>query len=118
MPRAAAQSRQPPLPRIESRAITPRVAAAVTGAAAGAASAGTSVSLRRMSAESVTGISISTVPATVGVNIFRSSESFAASRNWHREETMIRLASNPPPPRSSAVTQMARKALLLPISSR
>ena len=84
----------------------------------GAASAGTSVSLRRMSAESEIGISISTVPATVGVKIFRNSESFAASRNWHREETMIRLPSSPPPPRSRAATQMARKALLLPISSR
>ena len=90
----------------------------MTGAAEGAASAGTSFSLRKMIGPSVTGISISTVPATVGVKIFLNRESFAARMNWHREETMIRLAIRPPPPRSSAATQTARKAPLLPMSRR
>ena len=90
----------------------------MTGAAAGEASAGTSVSLRRMIPDRVTGISRSTVPATVGVKMRRNSESFAASTNWNRDETMIRLASSPPPPRSSAARQMARKALPVPMSRR
>ena len=59
---------------MEITAISARVTPAVTGAAEVAASAGTSFSLRKMIGPRVTGISISTVPATVGVKIFLNSE--------------------------------------------
>ena len=95
-----------------TRSVTPTV----TGAADGEAASGTSESLPRMTGARVTGISITTVPATVGVKIRRSVDSLAARANWKREETMIRVARSPGPPCTSAETQTARKALLLPIS--
>ena len=92
------------------------VTPAVTGAAAGETPSGTSVSFRRMSGPMVIGISISTVPATVGVKMRRSSESLVARANWKREDTTIRLASSPGPPWLSAETQTARNALEVPMS--
>ena len=65
----------------------------------------------------VTGISMMTVPATVGVRIRRSSESRHASRNWKREEMTTRIASMAGPPWASAATQMAMKAPEVPITS-
>lgn len=47
----------------------------------GAAPAGTSASFPRITGARVTGISISTVPATVGVKIRRSADSLAARAN-------------------------------------
>ena len=88
----------------------------MTGAAAGETASGTSPSLRRNTGATVTGISITTVPATVGVKIRRSADSLAAIANWNRDDTMIRVASSPGPPSSNAETLMARKALLVPIS--
>ena len=67
--------------RTEIATITPSVTAAVTGAAAGEASAGTSVILPTMVGDSITGISIRTVPATVGVKMRRNRDSLAASTN-------------------------------------
>lgn len=69
------------MPRSEIATITARVTPAVTGAAAGEASAGTSVNSPTMIGATVTGISIITVAATVGVKIFRNRESFAARTN-------------------------------------
>ena len=97
--------------------MTSSVTLTVTGAAAADAPSGTSASLPRMTGASVTGTSRMTVPATVGVKIRRSADNLAARANWNSEDTMIRLASNPGPPCSSADTQTARKALLLPINS-
>ena len=59
---------------------------------------------------------MTTVPATVGVKIRRSADNLAARANWNSEDTMINVASSPGPPCSSADTETARKALLLPIS--
>ena len=111
------QSRHKPAPQSATTTITSSVTPAVTGAAAGGAPAGTAARLPRTREDTDTGISISTVPATIGVKIRRSTDSLAARTNWNRDEMTIRVASSPGPPCSSAVTQMARKALLLPISS-
>ena len=70
------------------------VTAALAGAAAGGTPSGTSVNMPKMIGMTVTGISMITVPATVGVKIRRSHASRAESMNWHSEETMIRVASS------------------------
>ena len=97
--------------------MTSSVPPATTGAAAGAAPSGTSASLRRMTGASVTGINMSTVPATVGVKILRNRDSLAARTNWNRDETTTSVASRPGPPRSRAAMQTAMNALLPPMSS-
>ena len=91
------------------------VTPAVTGAASGDAPSGTSVSRPRTSGPIVTGISISTVPATVGVKTRRNHDSLVASTNWNREAMTIRLAISPGPPCSRADTHTAMKAPELPI---
>ena len=70
--------------------MTRMVAAALAGAAAGGTPSGTSVNMPKMIGMTVTGISMITVPATVGVKIRRSRDSRAESANWPREETTIR----------------------------
>ena len=98
------------------RTVTSSVTPAVTGAAAGDAPAGTSASFRRMRGASVTGMSISTVPATAGVNTLRRSAIRAARTNWTSAEAMISAASIPGPACSRAETLTARKALVLPMT--
>ena len=95
--------------------MTSTVTAALAGAAAGGAPSGTSFNMPKMIGMTVTGISMITVPATVGVKIRRIQESRAESRNWHREEAMTRVASSAGPPCASAVTQTAMKAPEVPM---
>ena len=114
-PRTGPHRRHIPEPRNAVTTTTSSVRLKVTGAAAGEAASGTSPSLRSKIGDRVTGISIRTVPATVGVKMRRSADSLAARANWNRDDTMIRVASSPGPPCSSADTLMARKALLVPI---
>ena len=111
-----AHNRHAPELRSTMTTMASSVPPATTGAAIDAAPSGTSVSLRTMTGASVTGISISTVPATVGVKILRSRDSLAARANWNRDEMTISVASRLGPPCSSAATQTAMNALLLPIS--
>ena len=61
--------------------MTSSVTPATIGPAAGETSGGTSASLRRMTGARVTGISISTVPATVGVKNRRRSAILVARTN-------------------------------------
>ena len=65
----------------------------------------------------VTAISISTVPATVGVRSRLKRESFAASRYWNSDDATTSVASSPGPPFTSAATHTAMKAPEVPISS-
>ena len=113
---ARAHRRQTPDASTVTTMITARVAAVLTGAAARAAPAGTSVSMSNMIGTTVTGISMITVPETTGVKTRRSSESRADSANWNRAEAATRVASRPGPPRASAVTQTAMNAPEVPIS--
>ncbi len=92
-----------------------RVTSAVTGAAVSDAWTGTSsIFLKTMGAR-LTGISISTVPATVGVNTRRSNAIFAPSTNCTKEDMTINVASSAGPPSASAVTLIGRKAVVLPM---
>ena len=91
------------------------VTAALTGAAAAGVPSGTSVSRPKTIGMTVTGISMITVPATVGVMIRLSRESRAESANWNSDEITIRVASRAGPPCASAVTQTAMKAPEVPM---
>ena len=81
MPMSGDHIRNPGGARRTSAAVTARVARAVAGAAADDASSGTSISISNTRGITVAAISMITVPATVGVNMRRSSESRAASAN-------------------------------------
>ena len=64
----------------------------------------------------VTGISMITVPATVGVKMRRNRDRRAASANWNREEITTRVASMAGPPCAIAAMQTEMKAPDVPIS--
>ena len=70
-PMTGAQRRHAPRKRSPAAIMMARVTPAVTGAAAGDAPSGTSLSFPRKVEARLTGISISTVPATAGVNTLR-----------------------------------------------
>ena len=63
----------------------------------------------------VTGISMMTVPATVGVRTRRNSERRAESANWKSEEMTTKVASIAGPPSASAAMHTAMKAPEVPI---
>ena len=113
---AGAQSRQIPVSRSDTSTDAARVTSAVTGAAAGAAAAGTSVSCANTMGAMLTGISMSTVPATVGVNTRRKAAILEPRMNCTKEATMISVASKAGPPCSMALTLTARKADVLPMT--
>ena len=112
-----AQRRRAPEPRKANTAMAASVTAALTGAAAGAASSGTSISMSNTMGMTVTAISMSTVPATVGVMRRRSRASRDESTNWKSAETNTSVASIPGPPSASAVTQTAMNVPDVPMSS-
>ena len=64
----------------------------------------------------LTGISMSTVPATVGVNTRRNMAIFAPSRNCTMDAMTMRVASSAGPLSTIAVTLIGRKAAVLPIT--
>ena len=65
----------------------------------------------------VTGINIITVPETTGVNIRRSSERRAASKNWISDETTMRPAMVAGPPLTRAATHTAMNTPDVPMMS-
>ena len=97
-------------------AITSNVSKALTGAADAALPSGTSFSNPKMIGITVTGISMMTVPATVGVRIRRNSDRRVASANWNSAETTTRVASIAGPPLAIAATQIAMKAPDVPMA--
>ena len=117
MPMTGAHRRHTPAARSVTPTVTISVMSVLTGAAAGAVPSGTSVSMPNMIGMSVTGISMITVPHTVGVRMRRSSASRVASANWNSAEMTTSVARSPAPPSSSAVTLTAMKAADVPISS-
>ena len=104
MPMTGAHRRHTPAARSVTPTVTISVMSVLTGAAAGAVPSGT-------------GISMITVPHTVGVRMRRSSDSRVASANWNSAEMATSVARSPGPPSSSAVTQTAMKAADVPIRS-
>ena len=73
----------------------------VVGALQSALPSGEAATMPKTSGITVTAMSISTVPVTVGVTSRLKNESFAASRNWTNEDTTTSVASRlgtlPPP---------------------
>ena len=86
------QSRSGLGPRSTSVRIVNRVTTSTTGAAMPGTPCGISVSMSNTMGITVAAMSMITVPVTTGVKTRRSAGSQAASRNWTREETTIRLA--------------------------
>ena len=101
----------------EAPRITSTVTTAVTGAAAAGLPSGTSESILKTTGITVTGISMITVPETVGVMIRRNSDSRADSTSWKSAAATTRVASSAGPPSAAAVMQTAMKAPELPIMS-
>ena len=97
--------------------VTSNVTMTLTGAALGDDPSGTSTSRPNMIGMRVTGISMITVPHTVGVRTRRSSDNLADRPNWNRAERVTRVASSPGPPSTRAVTQTAMNAAEVPMSS-
>ena len=95
---------------------TARVALALTAAADDDTPSGTSASMSNTIGRTVTGISMMTVPATIGVKTRRNSDRRAARANWNSAETATSSASSPGPPASIAATDTAMKAPEVPIS--
>ena len=77
---------------------------------------GISVSMSNTMGMTVAAMSMITVPVTTGVKTRRSVGSQAASRNWTREETTIRLAIWAGPASTSAAMQTAMKVPEVPIT--
>ena len=90
-------------------AMTNMVTKALSGAASTERPSGTSVSMSKTVVMTVTGISMITVPVTVGVRIRRNSESRAERANWKSDEMTTRVASIAGPPSATAVMQTAMK---------
>ena len=110
-------SRHPPGARSASTVATANVAAATEVPAAGSTPAGTSLTWPIAIGMTVTAISMSDVPETIGVMIRRSNGSHAVSANWNSDEMTIRLASMESPPSVSATTETAMNGAPAPVVS-
>ena len=95
--------------------MTSTVAKALNGAAGAGDPSGTLLNISKMIGITVTGISMMTVPATVGVRIRRNRERRAESANWKSDETTTNVASIAGPPSAIAAMQTAMKAPDVPI---
>ena len=100
--------------------ISPRVAAKVVTAHAGAARsgvpAGACVIMSKVIGMMVTEISMMTVPATAGVISRRNRARRSESVNWNSDDSTTRVASMAGPPSASAVTDTAINAPEVPMS--
>ena len=97
-------------------AITIRVAPALSGAASGGVPIGTFFNWSNMTGMIVTGVSMRTVPVTVGVRMRRNSERRAEKTNWTRARVTTRVASNAGPPAERAVMLTAMATPDVPIA--
>ena len=102
-----ATRRQRPLARSVAITETSRVMPAITGPAATGASAGRSWTASKAMGNTLTAISIVTVPETVGVTIRRSVGSHQASATWITLHTTSRLANVSGPAREIVATMIA-----------
>ena len=97
-------------------AMTTRVVSAQSGAASGGVPPGTFFICSNMTGMTVTGVSISTVPVTVGVRMRRNSERRVANANWTRARMTTRVASSAGPPAARAAMLTAMEAPDVPIA--
>ena len=91
---------------------------ALSGAASAGLPCGTAASRSNTAGITVTGISMMTVPETVGVSTRWNSESRADSTRGTKDETTTRVASRAGPPAETAAMQTERKAAEDPITTR
>ena len=91
---------------------------ALNGAASAGLPSGTAASRSNTAGITVTGISMMTVPETVGVSTRWNSESRADSMSGTKDETTTRVASSAGPPVETAAMQTAMKAPEAPITTR
>ena len=112
-----AQRRSAPAASSVIPQMTTAVASALSGAAIAGLPSGTSSSMPNTNGITVTGISMITVPETVGVTMRRNSARRADSRSWKSAETTTRVASIAGPPSATAVMHTPMKAAELPITS-
>ena len=111
------QSRSQPVVRKAITAMTNSVSPALAGPASAGASAGTCLSWSKTMGMTVTAISMTTVPATVGVITWRSHSRRDAKRNCVSAERITKVASMAGPPWAMAVTETAMKAAEVPITT-
>ena len=116
MPMTGAHRRRLPVERSAITSTTAKVTAAQTGPLAAEAPSGEAATMSKMSGMTVTAISMSTVPATVGVRSRRNSDSFDDSRNWNSDDATTSVAMSAGPPSTSAATHTAMNAPEVPIS--
>ena len=102
MPITGAHRRSPARAFSTIPAMTIRVVSALSGAASGGVPSGTFSSCSRRTGMTVTGVSIMTVPVTVGVRIRLNSESRTEKANWKIARLTTRMASMAGPPAASA----------------
>ena len=112
-----AQRRSVPAAFSEMPQMTTAVASALSGAPSAGLPSGTSSSRPNTNCSTVTGISMMTVPETVGVRMRRNSARRADRRIWKSAEMATRVASIAGPPSATAVMQTPMKAAELPITS-
>ena len=116
MPMIGAQRRNGPLALSTSPAMTSRVARVLRGAAIPGTPSGTFFNWSKTTGMTVTGVSMMTVPVTVGVRIRRNSASRAENANWNRARIRTRMASNAGPPSASAAMLTAMAAPEVPVT--
>ena len=92
---AQRRTRTPPFSTMA--ATTTRVVSALRGPATAGVSGGTFSSCSKMTGITVTGVSMMTVPVTVGVRIRRKSASRAENASWKRARATTRVASRAGP---------------------
>ena len=97
--------------------MTSRATAAHNGAASADAPAGTSVNSPKADGISVAGISMMTVPETVGVRILRKSVSRNERASGTADATSTKVASSERPPSATAVTPTPTTASEVPITA-
>ena len=110
-----AHRRSVALPFSTMQVTTSRVVNAQRGAASGGVPSGTFINCSKMCGITVTGVSMMTVPVTVGVRMRRNRERRAENANWHSARMKTRVASNDGPPALSAAMLTAMAAPAVPI---
>ena len=116
IPMIGAHSRARPFAVSVMPTMTTRVVNALSGAPSGGVPLGTLFSWSNMIGMTVTGVSISTVPVTVGVRMRRNSDRRAANANWTRARMTTRVPSNAGPPVARAAMLTAMAAPDVPIA--
>ena len=116
MPITGAHRRSPCRAFSTMPAVTIRVVSAQSGAASGDVPSGTLCNCSKMTGVTVTGVSIMTVPVTVGVRIRLNSESRTEKASWKSARPTTRMASRAGPPAASAAMLTAIAAPDAPVA--